>query len=145
MGNYADMFDNRKQMMKKLKKKNYEANMNDFMGQYDSYLKQMTGHVEVAGDKKKAAQEIADIFVKDVEGRFGDKRGKVKGYVQIDLNFFMIYYVFPAILKTGHENCKMITDTLCTKWGSYFKDSKIGYTDYDTLYNAFREKRFGIF
>ena len=145
MGNYADMFDNRKQMMKKLKKKNYEANMNEFMGRYDSYLKQMTDHVETAGDKKKAAQEIADIFVKDVEGRFADKRGKIKGYVQIDLNFFMIYYVFPAILKTGHENCKMIADALCTKWGSYFKDSKIGYTDYNSIYNAFREKRFGIF
>ena len=63
----------------------------------------------------------------------------------LDLNFFMIYYVFPAILKRNHEYAKLLADTLCETWGSSFKNSKIGYTDYETLYKAFREKIFGIF
>lgn len=67
------------------------------------------------------------------------------GTVQTDLNFFMIYYVFPAILKRNHEHAKLLADTLCDTWGSRFKNSKISYTDYGTLYNAFREKVFGIF
>lgn len=57
----------------------------------------------------------------------------------------MIYYVFPGILKTDYENASMIADGICTEWGETFKDSKIGYTDYDTLYQSFKEKIFGIF
>ena len=63
----------------------------------------------------------------------------------MDLNFFMIYYVFPAILMTQSDNAKMMADTLCETWGKSFKDSKIAYTDYDSLYSSFREKIFGIF
>ena len=63
----------------------------------------------------------------------------------MDLNFFMIYYVFPAILMTQNDNAKLMADTLCETWGKSFKDSKIGYTDYDTLYESFKEKIFGIF
>ena len=74
-----------------------------------------------------------------------EKRGKIDGTTQIDLNFFMIYYVFPAILMTEHKNARLLADVLCEKWGMTFKNSKIGYTDYDTLYKSFREKIFGIF
>ena len=65
--------------------------------------------------------------------------------VQTDLNFFMIYYVFPTILGTEHEYAKLIADSICSAWGKRFKESQIQYTDYDTLYGSFREKIFGIF
>lgn len=65
--------------------------------------------------------------------------------IQTDLNFFMIYYVFPAILLTEHDDAKLIADHLCSRWGEKFKNSKIQYTDYDSLYVSFREKIFGIF
>ena len=65
--------------------------------------------------------------------------------MQTDLNFFMIYYVFPAILLTEHDDAKLIADYLCSRWGEKFKNSKIQYTDYDSLYVSFREKIFGIF
>ena len=74
-----------------------------------------------------------------------EKRGKIKGNVQMDLNFFMIYYVFPAILMTQSDDAKLMADTLCETWGKSFKDAKIGYTDYDKLYESFKEKIFGIF
>lgn len=96
------------------------------------------------GDPEKAAKEIAEVFVEAVKSRY-EVKGKIKGTVQADLNFFMIYYVFPAILKRNHEYAKLLADTLCETWGSSFKNSKIGYTDYETLYKAFREKIFGIF
>ena len=92
----------------------------------------------------EAAKEIAEVFVEAVKSRY-EVKGKIKGTVQADLNFFMIYYVFPAILKRNHEYAKLLADTLCETWGSSFKNSKIGYTDYETLYKAFREKIFGIF
>ena len=63
----------------------------------------------------------------------------------MDLNFFMIYYVFPAILMTQYDDAKLMADTLCETWGNSFKGAKIGYTDYETLHESFKEKIFGIF
>ena len=74
-----------------------------------------------------------------------DVRAAEDSAVQTDLNFFMIYYVFPAILLTEHDDAKLIADHLCSRWGEKFKNSKIQYTDYDSLYVSFREKIFGIF
>ena len=73
------------------------------------------------------------------------KKGKIDSRTQVDLNFFMIYYVFPTILGTEHEYAKLIADSICSAWGKRFKESQIQYTDYDTLYGSFREKIFGIF
>ena len=144
--NIATMFDDMKNMMKHLKKKNYEKNMAQFMQTYGHYLKEMTDYVSTAEDKEQAAQDVATCFVNEAESRFATgRKNKVPQYIQADLNFFMIYYVFPAILKTEHEQCKTIADAICAEWGGRFKDSKIGYTDYDTLYKSFREKIFGIF
>ena len=74
-----------------------------------------------------------------------EKNGKIKGSLQADLNFFMIYYVFPAILMTQSDHAKLMADTLCETWGKSFKGGKIGYTDYETLHKSFKEKIFGIF
>ena len=46
---------------------------------------------------------------------------------------------------TEHEDAVLIADQIRDEWGNRFKDSKIQYTDYDSLYGAFREKIFGIF
>lgn len=138
------VFDNKEKMMKRLKKKSFETNSAEFVENYGHFFNEMTEHVEQAGDKEAAAKEVADCFIQAVKTRFAGKNGKVSSSTQVDLNFFMIYYIFPSILKTGHEDSKLIADTLCTAWGTGFKDSKIQYTDYDTLYGAFREKIFGI-
>ncbi len=137
------MFDDMEKMIKKLKKKQYEENMENFMTAYEAYFLEMETYMS-ENDPQTAAQEISQVFVDAVKERY-EVKGKIKGYVQADLNLFMIYYVFPTILKRDHEHAKLLADTLCETWGSSFKDSKIGYTDYDSLYKSFREKIFGIF
>lgn len=137
------MFDDMEKMIKKLKKKQYEENMENFMTAYEAYFWEMETYMS-ENDPQTAAKEISQVFVDAVKERY-EVKGKIKGYVQADLNLFMIYYVFPAILKRDHEHAKLLADTLCETWGSSFKDSKIGYTDYDSLYKSFREKIFGIF
>ena len=88
---------------------------------------------------------IRDRCIADaVKKTFENKRGKIDGRTQIDLNFFMIYYVFPSVLRFG-ENGTVTADGICNVWRKRFKDGEINYTDYDTLYNSFREKIFGIF
>ena len=142
----VSMFDDYENMLKKLKKKSYEERMKGFREKYGHYFTEMTAYMEnTDSDKRNAAcLEIAEAFIGAVQEKF-QVNGKMKGRTQADLNFFMIYYVFPAILLTEHESAKEIADAICNKWGASFKDSKIGYTTYDSLYGAFREKIFGIF
>ncbi len=139
------VFENMKPMMKKLKKKNYKSNMEEFLDRYGHYFREMTLLTEDADDKEAAAEEIARTFADHVEQKFmSPKKGRIDGVVQLDLNFFMIYYIFPAILKTEHEDAKLIADHIRDEWSRRFKDSDIQYTDYDSIYAAFREKIFGI-
>ncbi len=146
LNNIASIYDDMKTLMKQLKKKSYETNMKNFRRAYNEFFFEMTDYVGAAEDKEAAAKEIARIFVTETEKRFATGfRNKISGAVQSDLNFFMIYFVFPAILMTQHDDSKLIADTICAEWGSYFKNSKIGYTDYDTLLGGFKEKIFGIF
>ncbi len=145
LDNIAVIFDDMKNMMKHLKKKSYEKNMEQFMRQHGHYLKEMTDYVEASEDKQKAAHELGKELSASVKEAYvtGAKK-KIPPYVQADLNLFMIYFVFPAILKTEYEERKLIADSICEEWNTCFKSS-IGYTDYDALYASFREKIFGIF
>ncbi len=139
-----NMFDGMTDMMKKLKKASYEKNMTAFRKRNGHYFEEMTAYTEQAEDHEAAAKEIAAVFVKAVQDAFSVK-GRMKSRMQADLNFFMIYYTFPALLLTESEQADLIAKSICSLWGSTFKDSNIGYTTYEKLYGAFREKIFGIF
>ena len=101
--------------------------------------------MEAAEDKDAAVDELAQCLVNAVDKKFKNKKGKISARTQMDLNFFMIYYVFPTILKLESPDAKRIADGICKVWSRTFKESDIQYTDYDTLYASFREKIFGIF
>lgn len=138
------MFDNMTKKVKRLKKPAYEANMKAFRETYGHYLGEMTSFIDEREDKEEAAKEISLCFVNKVKEHFL-VRGKIKPVTQMDLNMFMIYYVFPAILLTYHDYAKLLADTLCSTWNKQFEKTNIGYTDYQTLHGYFREKIFGIF
>lgn len=138
------IFEDRDKMMAHLKKKKYEEYTKIFIQKHGHYFQEMTAYVGGAADKEAAAEEIGECIASAVKNAFENKRGKIGARTQSDLNFFMIYYVFPTILGTESEDAKMIADGVCNAWKKNFKDSDIGYTDYDTLYNSFREKIFGI-
>ena len=140
----AGMYDDMKPMLKKLKKKSYEQNMKNFRQQYGICIDDMLVYIEKRENKEEAAEEISLEFCQKIKDRFSVK-GKIKGVVQMDLNMFTIYYVFPSILSSYRDHTKLLADKLCETWGMVFKDSKIGYADYDTIYNSFSEKIFGIF
>ena len=137
------IFSDMAPMLKGLKKQTYEANMKIFREKNNEFFFQLMDQLKV-GNKEVIAQHLSNSFVVAVKQIF-EKKGKIKGNVQMDLNFFMIYYVFPSILMTQSDDAKLLADTLCETWGKSFKDAKIGYTDYDKLYESFKEKIFGIF
>ncbi|MCM1174505.1 MAG: hypothetical protein NC341_05570 [Blautia sp.] len=142
--NVESMFDGMLDMMKKLKKASYEKNMEAFREKNGHFFREMIQYVERKEDKEAAAEEIADVFTDAVREKFSVK-GKIRPRTQIDMNFFMIYYVFPAILLEESETNDIIAAGIRDKWGAKFKDSRIQYADYDKIYGAFREKIFGIF
>ena len=93
------MFSDMTQMLKRLKKDTYEANMKTFREKYGHYFQEMVQYVQSEPDQEKAARELGEMFAEKVWNAH-QKRGKMGGRTQSDLDFFMIYYVFPAILLT---------------------------------------------
>lgn len=144
--NVESIFDNYKEMLKKLKKKVYQENMSKFRDEYGHYFEEMVECVDEAleEDKTDTINEIAVTLIDAVKQKY-EKNGKMNGRTQADLNFFMIYYVFPAILLIENENVTLIADEIRDEWRKTFKNSNISYTDYESLLGSFREKIFGIF
>lgn len=139
------IFENKEKMLGHLKKKSYEANTENFISKNGHYFREMAEYVDQAEDKEAAAAEIGECFAKAVQETFSNKKGRVDSRTQVDLNFFMIYYVFPTILSLENEDARLIAEGIRKAWGKSFAESDIQYTDYDTLYGSFREKIFGIF
>ncbi len=131
-------------MMKKLKKASYEKNMKEFREKHNHYFCEMIEYIDSEADKDAAAEHIAKVFIDAVENSFSHN-GKIKAYIQVDLNLFMIYYVFPAILLTEHQDADRICEMICRTWNGTFRESEIQYESYDKIYEAFRDKMFGIF
>ena len=138
------IFTDLEQMLRKLKKLSYEENMKKFRATQGHFIDEITGFVKSAPDAREAADEVGKTFADGVFNAF-NVGGKMKGRKQADLNFFMIYYVFPAILLTEDTYADEICTGIKNAWNAKFRDTNIGYTDYDTLYNSFRNKIFGIF
>ena len=94
----------------------------------------MKEYVEAAEDKDAAVDELAQCLVNAVDKKFKNKKGKIGARTQMDLNFFMIYYVFPTILKLESPDAKRIADGICKVWSRTFKRKAISnYTDYDNI------------
>lgn len=144
LDNIGTIFNEMQPMMKSLKKASYERNMEQFRVKHGHYFEEMMLFMEAASDKETAAGEIAGLFTAAAEDKL-ILRGRIRQRTQADANFFMIYYVFPALLLTGNQYAKAAADSICTAWGKKFRNSRIGYTDYDSIYGAFREKIMGIF
>lgn len=142
--NVEVIFENRTAMMRKLKKKSYEINMQSFRDEHGHFFDEMLKKVNASEDKAAASLEVGKEFADKIFDAYNTK-GKIRGAIQADLNLFMIYYVFPAVLLTEDESAKELCDGLKTAWNNRFDDTNISYTDYATLYNSFRDKIFGMF
>lgn len=139
------MFDNMEAMMYRLKKKEYRERMEQFREKNGAVLAEMTDFVEQAKNRDEAAVQVAKALADAVEARFA-KRGKISGRSQMDINLFMIYFVFPAILLTQSECAVPVADAIRDEWRDRFRDSaQLGYTTYEEIYNTFQEKFLGLF
>lgn len=137
------MFDGMEYMIHNLRKPSYQKNMETFREKNGHFFREMVQYVEQSTDKEAAVKEIADCIADAVNNSFS-KRGKIRSHTQVDLNLFMIYYVFPAILLTESEDATLIADHIRDTWAAKFKNSNIQYADYDRIYESFQDRIFGI-
>ena len=135
--NVEKIFEDAGQLSKVNNKKAYEANIEMFKSNRYELLKDLVG----ADDSQLQSQ--AKQLCEDVTAAF-KKFGKVRGGDLMNLNYFMIFYVFPSILQMEeNEKAIRICDILKDTWNSHFK-SNISYTDYVTLAEGFQTKFFGM-
>lgn len=140
----AQLFGDMGTMIRCPRKALYEQKMNFFLTENQWFLEEVCEYMEQSEDKEKAAKEVAVNFTGQVFSAFS-KKNKIKSYVQADLNMYMVYYVFPAILKTDRSYAEPLVQEICSEWGRCFKDSKIRYASYEEIYNSINEKILGIF
>ena len=137
------MFDGMKYMIHNLRKPSYQNNMEIFREKNGHFFQEMIQYMEQSADREAAADEIADCIIDAVMNSFS-KKGKIHPRTQVDLNLFMIYYVFPAILLTKSEDATLLANHMRDTWAAKFKNSDIQYTDYDRIYESFQDRIFGI-
>ena len=119
---FADM----KQMLRKLKKKNYESQMAEFRKIHGHYFEEMNALAVGSDDTKAAVEEIADTFVNSIFAAYS-KNGKMRGTTEVDLSMFMIYYVFPAVLLLETDESIIIADAIKAAWAVRFNNPNFDY------------------
>lgn len=127
------IFEDLSRLSKVHTKKEYEAAMDMFRADRFSLLNELVESNDYA--------VYSRLFCQDVQEGF-KKFGKVRAAELMNLNYFMIYFIFPSILlekENGVEICDVLRDT----WNDFFK-ANINYTDYESLMGGFQTRFFGI-
>lgn len=111
----------------------YESHTKKFKDERYGEFASLVNAADVEAESKNFCEDVFSSF---------KKFGRVRGADLMNLNYFMIYYVFPTILSEEEKGTE-ICDTLKSVWNDRFK-SNISYTDYDTLFEGFQTRIFGI-
>lgn len=124
------------------KKKSYDGFLEEFRREHGHFFTEMTRLTGASDDKERTADEIAQAVIDGVNRKYR-KWGRVSGRRRADLNFFLIYYVFPSLLLTGHPDAELIADHLRDTWNREMKE-QISYTSYEQIRESFHDKILGL-
>lgn len=129
----------------KVKKKDYENHYNSFFEENNELFSEMFDYISARDDKKAAAEEIAVIVYDNLGRQHGNRKGKLSKSLCIDLSMYMLYYMYPAILKMDNENSTVLADALRDEWRVRSNNPSFDYASYEDIYKGFKEKLFGFF
>lgn len=142
----TDMFEDRFIYLKKLKQVTYESYTEEFGQKFGPQIDAMIKFVADSEDAGAAAEEAAGDFAKKTFERYA-KKGKIGANLMMDLNFMMIYYMFPYLIKQRGvltDTAESLAETLKVKWNKVM-GCNISYAPYEELYAGFKKKLFGFF
>ncbi|MBO4267614.1 MAG: hypothetical protein J5910_10560 [Lachnospiraceae bacterium] len=140
----SSMFDGYRSRLKKIKKKTYEERFAAFLTEYRACFDDMAQYIKGREDAETAAAEVANIFAENVFSEYGSN-GKLSASDKTDLSLYMIYYIFPSILKTDDANAHLLCDAIRDEWRKRTDNPAFDYTTYEDLHGSFQEKLFGLF
>ncbi len=138
------MFEGFRARLKKLKKKTYEERFGSFFDENRACFEDMLQYVKGREDIETAAAEVANIFAENVFAEYATG-GKLPGGLKVDLSLYMIYFIFPSILKLSDPNSAILCDAIRDEWRARTDNPDMSYTTYEELHGAFQEKLFGLF
>lgn len=139
-----ELFRERDIYLKKLKQANYEENYEIFRNRYGGLITDAINAMPEEDEEalKAAMSETAGDMAASILSEYG-KRNKVSPNTLMDLNFMMIYYIFPFLLKSG-EKGESFAAVLKDKWNETL-GCNISYAPYEEIMAGFRKKLFGFF
>ena len=141
-----ELFEDREAYLRKLKKETYESNTEAFEGKYGTYMDNLIESVDKSDDRTATADSLALELASAVKDKYS-KRGRIKSTLLMDLNFMMIYYFFPYLLKIAGEHAdtaSLIAETVKKRWNEIL-GCNISYAPYEEIAAGFKKKLFGYF
>ena len=132
--------------LKDFKKNTYEDSFDAYMEEnkvlWDSFHELFTQEEDIT----QTAQEVASCLVHAVEAIVSEQKGRAgKEHKQLNINLYMVSYVFPAILSCQEypkkdNNATKMADIICAKWKEAFPKYAISYADFVTIQSGFKQK-----
>ncbi len=96
---------------------------------------------ELSDAMKKIVEDIATDFILDIKAVYdADGKKLPRGRYLMDLNIYMVMYVFPGIIATGREFSYYIAEMIGKKWPETFTGNVLGCADYDTINSGFKRR-----
>ena len=97
------IFDNITEMITGLKRTTYQEKFKTFQAEYGYYFEEMSAYMKETENHEAAAEAVGIRLMHAAEKKCGNRRGKLDGRTRSELSLFMVYYIFPSILKQGDD------------------------------------------
>ncbi|MCM1038529.1 MAG: hypothetical protein NC434_04335 [Ruminococcus sp.] len=132
--------------LKGFKKNTYEASFEAFMEDnrtlWDSFHALFMQEEDITQTAQEVAGTLADAVAEIVSGQKGRVNRESR---QLDLNLYMVSYVFPALLSCQEypkkdNNATKTADIICAKWKETFPGYTISYADFASIQGGFKQK-----
>ena len=120
----------------------FDAYMEDNRALWDSFHALFMQDEEIT----QTAEEVAAHLVSAVERLVSEQKGRAgREHKQLELNLYMVSFVFPAILACQEypkkdNNATKTADIICAKWKEAFPKYAVSYADYTTIQSGFKQK-----
>lgn len=132
--------------LKGFKKNTYEAAFDAYMDENRTLWDSLHTLFAQEEDITQTAEEVAACLVNAVEEIVSGQKGRTgKEHAQLDINLYMVSFVFPAILSCQEypkkdNNATKMADIICAKWKEAFPKYTISYTDFASIQGGFKQK-----
>ena len=90
-----------------------------------------------------AAEAVGIRLMHAAEKKCGNRRGKLDGRTRSELSLFMVYYIFPSILKQGGD-METLAEGVLKVSRKTLRNKELQCADYDTIYYGFSDKILGF-